>query len=122
MSYKKKVSEMYGLIGEGKAMDAFEKYYHDDVTMIECTGEVRKGKAANREFEQNWFNSVQEIHGGGVNAITADEENGVTMVETWTDMTFKDGNRMKMEEVARQKWQDGQIIEERFYYNTKGME
>ena len=121
MSNKDKVSEMYGMIGQGKALDAFEKFYHEDVTMIEATGDVRRGKAANREFEQNWFNSVQEVHGGGVNAITADEEAGVTMVETWTEMTFKDGKRMKMEEVARQKWQDGQIIEEKFYYDTKGM-
>ena len=119
---KDKITEMYGMIGQGQALDAFEKYYHDDVTMIECTGEVRKGKDANREFEQNWYSQVQEVHGGGVNAITADEESGVTMVEAWTEMTFKDGNRMKMEEVARQKWQDGKIIEERFYYDTRGME
>ena len=121
MTYKEKAQNLYQMIGEGKAMDAFEKFYHDDVTMIESTGEVRKGKAANREFEQNWFEGIKEKHGGGVNAITSDEANGVTMVETWVDCTFKDGNRVKMEEVARQKWEGDQIIEERFYYNTNGM-
>jgi ketosteroid isomerase-like protein len=122
MSLKDKATEIYTMLGQGQGMDAFEKFYHEDVHMIEGTGDVRKGKAANREFEQNWFAGVKEVHDGGVNAITADEDAGVTMVESWMDVSFKDGNRMKMEEVARQKWKDGQIIEERFYYDTRGME
>ncbi|NNC82796.1 MAG: nuclear transport factor 2 family protein [Flavobacteriales bacterium] len=122
MSLKDKISEMYGMVGQGQSLEAFEKFYHDDVKMIECTGEVREGKEANREFQKNWYSQVDQVHDGGVRAVTADDEAGVTMVETWTDMSFKDGNRMKMEEVARQKWKDGKIIEERFYYDTRGME
>ena len=60
---------------------------------------------------------VQEVHDGGVGSITADEENGVTMVESWMDVTYKEGGRMKMEEVAVQKWQGDKIIHERFYHN-----
>ena len=48
------------------------------------------------------------------------KEAGVTIVESWMEATFKDGNRMKMEEVAVQKWQGDQIIHERFYYNMPG--
>ena len=121
MSYLDQAKELYGMIGQGQALDAFEKYYHNDVTMIEATGDVRSGKDLNRTYEQNFFSTVKEMHGGGVNAITSDEENGVTMVEAWMDVTFQDGNRIKMEEIARQKWQGDQIIEERFYYNAAGM-
>jgi hypothetical protein len=39
------------------------------------------------------------------------------MVESWMDVTMKDGKRHMMEEVAVQKWKDDQIIHERFYYN-----
>ncbi|NNC85883.1 MAG: nuclear transport factor 2 family protein [Bacteroidia bacterium] len=118
MSYKQKAQEMYAMIGQGKGMEAFEHYYDDNVEMIEATGQHRKGKDENRKFEQEWFASVQEVHAGGTNAITSDEESGVTMVESWMDVTFKDGNRIKMEEIARQKWQGDKIIEERFYYNA----
>lgn len=118
MNYKQKAREMYQMIGQGKALDAFEQYYDESVEMIEATGERRQGKDANRKFEQEWFSNVQEVHGGGTNAITSDEEAGVTMVESWMDITFKDGNRMKMEEIARQKWQGDKIVEERFYYNA----
>ena len=34
------------------------------------------------------------------------------------DITFKDGNRVIMEQVAVQKWENNQIVHERFYYNS----
>lgn len=120
MSYLGKANEMNAMILGGQMLDAFEKYYHEDTVMVEATGEERIGKAANREFEINWLQGVQEFHGGGVTGITANEEDGITMVESWMDVTFKDGNRYKLEEVAVQKWKDDQIIHERFYYNVPG--
>tara|TARA_R110002124_G_scaffold76758_2_gene205690 strand:- start:7340 stop:7450 length:111 start_codon:yes stop_codon:yes gene_type:complete len=33
------------------------------------------------------------------------------------EVTFKGGNKIKMEQIARQKWKGDHIIEERFYYN-----
>ena len=64
--------------------------------------------------------SVKEIHGGGIEGITSNEDDGITMVESWMDLSFQDGSRMKMEQVAVQKWQAGQIVKERFYYNIPG--
>ena len=120
MSYLKKVEEMYNMINSGQMMDAFEKYYAENVVMEEPMTGRREGKAANREFEKNWADSIAEYHGGGVNSITSNEETGVTMVEAWIDMTNKEGQRMKMEEVAVQKWNGDQIEHERFYYNMGG--
>lgn len=117
MSFLDKAKALYEMIDQGQMLEAFEKFYHEDVVMQEATGEVRKGKDTNRQFEINWLAGVQEMHDGGVLSITSDEENGVTAVESWIDVTFKDGNRIKMEEVAIQRWQDEQIIHERFYYN-----
>ena len=120
MSYLQKVKDMYAMTGQGQMLEAFEKYYHEDVTMVEATGEERKGKNANREFEKQWLSSLKEMHGGGVTGFTSNEDEGITMVETWMDATFQDGNRMKMQEVCVQKWQGDQIIHERFYYNMPG--
>jgi ketosteroid isomerase-like protein len=117
MNYYEKAKSMYDMMAQGKMLDAFEKYYSKDVVMIEATGEVRKGKDANRKFQSDFVGMMKELHGSGVNAITSDEKAGVTMVESWMDLTLKDGNRSKMEEVAVQKWRGDQIINERFYYN-----
>ena len=120
MSYLKNAKEMYDMILGGKLLPAFEKYYDEDVVMVEATGDVRKGKDANREFETQWLSSVKEMHGGGITSITSNEETGHTAVEVWMDVTYQDGNRMKMEEVAVQKWKDDKIVYERFYYNIPG--
>lgn len=120
MNYLDKVTEMYNMLGKGKMMEAFEKYYAENVVMIEATGDMREGKDKNREFELQFLDSVKEMHGGGVSSITSNEDAKVTMVESWMDTTFKDGNRMKMEEVAVQYWERDQIVKERFYYNMPG--
>ena len=101
-------------------MEAFEKFYHDDVVMIEPMSGETKGKDANRKREEDWMAAVSEAHGGGVTALAADEQNGTTMTETWGDFSFKDGSRAKIEEVSVKKWQDGKIIHERFYYIMPG--
>lgn len=118
MSYYDKAKDIYDMSAKGKMLDAFEKYYHNDVVMVEASGESRKGKDANRKFEVEFMGMIKELHGSGVRAITANEKDATTMVESWMDVTMKDGKRSMMEEVAVQKWKDDQIIHERFYYNT----
>jgi ketosteroid isomerase-like protein len=118
MSILENAQNLQKMMAEGQAWEAFEKYYHDDVHVIEMpTGEERKGKSAQRKAIEEWYNMLDEFHDGGVNSVCSDEENGISTAESWMDVTFKDGNRMKMSEVAVQKWKDGQIIEEKFYYH-----
>ena len=121
MSYLAKAQAMQAMMGENKMMEAFEKYYADNVTVIEMpNNEVREGKAAQRAAIENWQGMVKEMHGGGVDSICANEEAATTTVESWVDLTFKDGNRMKMQEVAVQRWEGDQIVKEQFYYNMPG--
>ena len=120
MNYLQLAKDMYAMTGNGQMLEAFEEYYHEDIVMVEATGEIREGKEKNREFEKQWMSTIKEVHGGGVTAITSNEEEGITMSESWTEVTFQDGNRMKLEEAAVQKWQGDKIIQERFYYNMPG--
>ena len=121
MTYLERAKDFQGMQGQGQTMEAFEKYYADNCTVIEMpTGERREGKDAQRKAIQDWFGSVEEMHGGGVKSITANEEDCTTCIEVWFDVSFKGQGRMKMEEVGVQKWQGDQIVEERFYYNMPG--
>ena len=117
MSYFDKAKDIYDMSSQGKLLDAFEKYYHDDVVMIEANGETREGKELNRKFQIEFMNGVKEVHGTGIRNITSNEGEATTMVESWMDATYQDGSRHLMEEVAVQKWKDDKIIHERFYYN-----
>jgi len=119
MNYLEKIQDLYAMIESGKLLEAFDKYYHEDIVMIEATGEVREGKEFNREHEEKHMAGIKEFHGFGVYGITSNEEEGITMVESWMDVTMAEGGyRMKMEEVAVQHWEDDLIIRERFYYNV----
>jgi ketosteroid isomerase-like protein len=117
MSYYDKVKSMYDMVAQGKMMEAFEKYYSNDIVMTEATGEVRKGKDVNRKYEADFLGMIKEFHGSGITAITSNEKDAVTMSESWMDVTMKDGSRVKMEEVAVQRWKGDHIVNERFYYN-----
>lgn len=115
MSYLDKISDIYDQIAEGKALDAFEEYYDDDVVMILEDGTEVEGKDTNREREKEFFSSVEEFHGIDVKSITANEEEGTTAVESTMDVTFEGGNRMELEQVAVEDWEGDQIVRERFY-------
>jgi len=118
MSYYNKAKDLYDMMDRGETMEAFEKHYADNCTIVEKpTGETRQGKEAQRKALGDWFKMVKEMHSTGYTQITSNEEAQTTMVESWSDMTMQDGNRMKMEEIAVQKWNDqGQIEHEAFYY------
>lgn len=121
MSYLDKINDVYNHIEEGTAMDAFEKYYGEDVTMILEDGSKVEGKDANREREREFFGSVESFNGLEVTGITSNEENGVTSVESVMDVTFKGADSpMKIEQVAVQHWDGEQISQERFYGTQQG--
>jgi ketosteroid isomerase-like protein len=99
----------------GKAMEAFEKYYADDVVMQENSEEPRRGKDVNRKAEEEFFGSVEAFNGGSVKASAVSGD--VTFSEWEYDITFKGGKRVKMNQVAVRHWKNGKIVSERFYYN-----
>ena len=44
----------------------------------------------------------------------------MAIMQPWNgpfDITFKDGNRVNMKQVAVQTWKDGKIIREDFYHS-----
>jgi len=120
MSVKEKIEDVYKHVQNGTALEAFEKYYDEDVTMILEDGTAVEGKDANRDRENEFFASVEEFHGAGVESITSNEDEQTTAVESWMDITFKEDGRMKIEQVATQQWEDGKIVRERFYGTQQG--
>ena len=116
MTFAEKTADLYSMINNGQLLEAFDKFYAEEVIMQEMGENPRVGKALNREFEVNFLNSIEAVHGAGVHNITSDENKGVVMVENWMDLTFKGGHRVKMEQVCVQEWKDEQIINERFYH------
>ncbi len=92
----------------GQAMEGFEKYYADDVVMQENSDAPFVGKDLNRKREIEFFSSIGEFHGAKVEAAAV---NGDTSFgQWWMDVTFKNGPRVQLNQVAVRKWKDGKIV------------
>lgn len=107
-------AELNRMILSGQAMEAFEKFYAEDCIMQENTDPPCVGKAANRQREIEFFGNVQEFHGMTMGGVAVGD--GVSFSEWEMEVTFKGGVRIKMTQVARRKWRDGLVVDERFYY------
>lgn len=108
--------ELNSAVLAGQILEAFDKYYAEDVVMQENAATATVGKAANREREIKFLESIEQFHGAQcLGSATA----GTTSYSEWVlDVTFKGGIRVKMEQVAVRTWRDGQVTHERFYYNA----
>ncbi len=107
--------ELNQMVLTGQAMEAFEKFYADDVEMQENSDPPAKGKDTNRQREIEFFSSIEQFHGAEVRGSAAGDD--ISFAEWMMDVTFKGGQRMKLEQAVVRRWNDGKIVSERFYYN-----
>jgi hypothetical protein len=108
--------EVNQLILGGKPMDAFEKFYADQIEMCENFEAPCVGKDANRKRELEFFGKVGEFHGAELLTSAYDDKKNIGFSEWMWDLTFKGGPRIQMKQVAVRRWKNGQVIHERFYY------
>ncbi|MDY8135432.1 SnoaL-like domain-containing protein [Aquimarina sp. 2201CG5-10] len=111
-----KISNLNDMILQGKALEAFEKYYHLDVVMQENDNPPTIGKDVNRIREKEFASAILEFRGAKPLKVTIGEQ--TTIVEWFFDYTHKDLGERTYHQVSVQEWKDGQIIKEKFYYNN----
>lgn len=111
-----KISDLNDLILQGKALEAFDKYYHDEVVMQENESVPTVGKIANKKREEEFFSSITEFRSAKPLKVTIGE--GVTMVKWEYDYTHKDWGVRNYKQVSVQEWKDGKIIKEQFFYGS----
>jgi hypothetical protein len=110
------MADLNHLVLNGKMMDAFEKYYHDEVEMQENNLDPTKGKNENRQREMEFINNVTELRHASVVATAV---NGRTSFVIWNyDYTHRLWGDRKYTQVSVQNWQDGKIINEQFFYGN----
>ncbi len=102
------------MILAGQALAAFEELYAPGVVMQENNDPPFVGKDLNRQREIDFFASVAELHSARV--LSSAVQGDVSFSEWEMDLTFRNGYRAQLCQVAVRRWQNGQIIHERFYY------
>jgi hypothetical protein len=104
------------LFFQGKALEAFEKYYDDNVVMQENETPATVGKAANRQREELFFSKVVEFRGAELKQVAFGDN--VIISEWFYDYTHADWGSRTYHQVSVQQWQAGKVIHERFYYGA----
>lgn len=114
-NFQQRDQELNEMILQGKILQAFDEYYADDIVMEE-DDKRREGKEANREYEEQFVNALEEFHSAEIKARGVDEDNRVTFSEWANDMTLEGVGRVQQKQVAVRTWNDeGQITHEKFY-------
>mgnify|MGYP001545980807 CR=1 FL=1 len=106
--------ELNEMIASGNAMEAFEKFYADDVVMKENNQDARRGKESCRKYEEEFFGNVAEFHEGSLQGSAVEGDRSYS--EWIFDVTLKDGSRMRNHQVAARTWRRGKVASEQFFY------
>jgi ketosteroid isomerase-like protein len=113
---KDSLSDLNALVLQGRALEAFEKYYHEDVMMQENNQPPTIGKNANRKREEVFFGNVTEFRSADVISMAVGDD--VSYVTWKYDYTHKEWGVRDYTQVSVQKWKDGKIIHEQFFYSN----
>ena len=113
---KSSVEDLNNMILQGKAMDAFEKYYADDVVMQENNNPPTIGKDANRDRELAFFGGITAFRGAQIHNVAFGDN--VSMVVSSMDYSHKEYGDRNYTQVAVQHWKDGKIVKEQFFYGA----
>lgn len=111
-----RVNDLTQMIQQGQVLEAFEKYYAEEVTMQENETEPIVGKDACRAKEEAFVNNIVAFRKADVESIVVGDN--LTVVQWGFDFTHAEWGERNYNQIAVQRWnEEGQIVNEKFYYN-----
>lgn len=99
----------------GDMLGAFEKFYADEVVMQENEGELLTGKTACRAHEEAFVGNITAFRGAAVKNVLLSDD--IAVVAWHFDFGHALWGRRNYDQVAVQRWRNGRIVNEKFYYN-----
>jgi ketosteroid isomerase-like protein len=104
------------LLSAGKTLEAMERFYHPEVMVFENRTLARAGRAVCLEHERQQLSQQASPLSFRLLKSAVDEQSGVAFLEYVLRFRAPDGRQLRLEQVAVQRWSEGRIVEERFYY------
>lgn len=107
--------EMVKLIREGNNKQAKNIFYADDIVSVEGNGDKLEGINAIHQKSADWATQISEVHSASVSdpLIAADH----FALNIKMDISYKNGNRAVMNEIAVYEVNNGKIVFEQFFFN-----
>jgi sulfate adenylyltransferase subunit 1 len=111
------VTDFQNLISAGKTLEAIEKYYADNVQLQENNDAPRFGKTLALAHEKGNMERVKYFK-INIKSSILDETQGLVMGEMHIDFETLKGAKIEMNEAFVQRWENGKIVFEKFYYKS----
>jgi hypothetical protein len=100
---------------DNRLIEALKEFYHDDVVMQENNLPPRVGLAASIDRQHAAIAMTADIHEVKAVSILIDGDDAA--IEWHAEWTLASGQRVRIEEIALQRWKNDRIIHERFFYD-----
>ncbi len=114
---KNTVEKLNALIKEGKVLEAFEKYYGEDVVIQVNGNSPVLGKEQNRRRELIFLQEIEKLDSAEIKSVTfGGQEDNVSMTEWAIGIENSDGEKKIIYRVNVQHWKDDKIVNERLYF------
>ena len=117
MQLKHNVEKLNTLIKEGKIMEAFNKYYGDDVVIQVNGNGAITGKEQNRKSEMIFLKEIEKLSSAEIKSMTfGGIDDNITMTEWSLNVDNKDSEKKTIHRVNVQHWKNDLIINEKVYF------
>jgi len=122
----KKVFQKYLqlLVGKGSIaektadhLSIIDRFYADQIVQIENSSTPIEGKSTLKNMEIKNLKGVSAVSTTIQNYVI-EEEQGLVWGEMFIDFQPIKGEKKRLEEAFFQKWENGQIVYQRFYYGA----
>lgn len=115
MPSRETVDRFVAQVESGAMIETMEEFYAPEATMRENLLPPRIGRVALIEHERQALAGVSAVSATAVRPYLIE---GDIVVVRWVFVfTGKDGRATRLEELAYQRWQNEQIVEEQFFYD-----
>ena len=106
------LNELIDLVAQGKALDAYEKFYHQDIQKTDLDGVLQSGKDELIKNGNEALSIITEVRDfSAVGKIVK----GNRSFLVWSIDLDNTNGTLNVVEVAVQDWKDGKIIYERYF-------
>jgi hypothetical protein len=103
--------EINQLVLEGKMLEAFEKFYGENIVMIESDGSQNLGKEACRKYEEGFMSTITQFNEAKLlsSIVIPLGDNEFEVMATWYNDIVTTNYPIKGNQTSTAIWKDGMI-------------
>ena len=109
------VEQFVFMVEAGKGFEALVQFYAEHASMQENGGAPRVGKEALLKFEQAAQASAIDLRSNCIRPVLISAN--IAVIRWVFEYTTKAGKSVRFEELAYQRWEGDQIVQEEFFYD-----